>query len=427
MRNDPRSHGLWEQSAPPPPQTWPLTADIAADVVVIGAGYTGLSAALHLAETNASVVVLEAVEIGFGGSGRNVGLVNAGMWVMPDDLVGELGEVYGPRLLQLLGDAPNLVFDLIEKHAIPCESTRGGTLHCAVGAKGFAELQARTRQWQARGAPVHLLDAEEAARKTGTNIYTGALLDLRAGTIQPLAYARGLAVAAVQAGARIFTSSPVVDAQEVEGGWRVRTSSGSVQAKWVVVATNAYTTHVWPQIRAELVLFPYFNLATRPLGDNLRNTILPQRQGAWDTRQILSSFRLDQQGRLIFGSVGALRGPGRSIHPNWGRRALKRIFPQLSDVEFEFEWYGSIGMTSNNLPKFHRLGRNVISFSGYNGRGIAPGTTFGRTLAQLILGEIAEADLPLPVTEPEPIRYRAVQEAYYEVGAQIAHAASDRL
>ena len=426
MRNDPRSHGLWEHSAPPPPQTSPLTADITADVVVIGAGYTGLSAALHLAETNASVVVLEAVEIGFGGSGRNVGLVNAGMWVMPDDLAGELGEVHGPRLLKLLGDAPSLVFDIIEKHAIACESTRNGTLHCAVGAKGLAELRLRARQWQARGAPVQLLDAEEAARKTGTNIYTGALLDLRAGTIQPLAYARGLAAAAVQAGARIFTSSPVVDAQEIEGGWLVRTSGGSVRAKWVVVATNAYTTNVWPQIRAELVHLPYFNLATKPLGDNLRNAILPQRQGAWDTKQILSSFRLDQQGRLIF-SVGALRGPGRSIHPNWGRRALKRIFPLLSDVEFEFEWYGSIGMTGNNLPKLHWLGRNVISFSGYNGRGIAPGTTFGRTLARLILGEIAEADLPLPLTDPAPIRYRAVQEAFYEVGSQIAHATSDRL
>jgi glycine/D-amino acid oxidase-like deaminating enzyme len=426
MRSDPRSHGLWEHSAPPPPHTSSLTADITADVVVIGAGYTGLSAALHLAEADSSVIVLEAVEIGFGGSGRNVGLVNAGMWVMPDDLAGELGEVYGPRLLRLLGDAPSLVFDLIEKHAIPCESTRNGTLHCAVGAQGLDELQARARQWQARGAPVHLLDAEEAARKTGTSIYTGALLDLRAGTIQPLAYARGLAAAAVQAGARIFTSSPVVNAQEVEGGWRVRTSSGSVQAKWVVVATNAYTTNVWPQIRAELVHLPYFNLATRPLGDNLRNAILPERQGAWDTRQILSSFRLDEQGRLIFGSVGALRGPGRSIHPNWGRRALKRIFPQLSDVDFEFEWYGSIGMTRDNLPKLHWLGRNVISFSGYNGRGIAPGTTFGRALARLILGEMAEADLPLPFTDPAASRYRAVQEAYYEIGAQIAHVASDR-
>lgn len=427
MKNDPRSHGLWERSAPPAPQATQLLGDLSADVVVIGAGFTGLSAALHLAKAGASVVVVEGEEIGFGGSGRNVGLVNAGMWVMPDDLPGELGEVYGNRLLHLLGEAPRLVFELVEQHAIPCEIERSGTLHCAVGAKGLAELRERARQWQARGAPVHLLDAHETARKVGTNAYSGSLLDLRAGTIQPLAYARGLAAAAIGAGARIFTSSLVLDAEEVDGGWQARTSGGSIRAKWVIVATNAYTGDVWPQIRTELVHLPYFNLATKPLRSSLRNTILPERQGVWDTNEILSSFRFDQQGRLVFGSVGALRGAGQTIHPKWARRALRRLFPQLADIEFEYEWYGSIGITSNNLPRFHRLARNVVSFSGYNGRGIAPGTTFGRTLARLVLGEIAEADLPLPLTDPEPVRYRAIREAYYEIGAQIAHVATARL
>ena len=121
MRNDPRSHGLWERSAPPAPPTGSLSDHLVADVVVIGAGYTGLSAALHLAETKASVVAVEAAEVGFGCSGRNVGLVNAGLWMMPDALVSELGEVYGARLLELLGEAPSLVFGLIEKHAITCE------------------------------------------------------------------------------------------------------------------------------------------------------------------------------------------------------------------------------------------------------------------------------------------------------------------
>jgi glycine/D-amino acid oxidase-like deaminating enzyme len=427
MRDDPRSHGLWERSAPPAPPTSGLASDLTADVVVVGAGFTGLSAALYLAEAGSSVVVLEGMEIGFGGSGRNVGLVNAGMWVMPDDVVAELGEFYGTRLLRLLGDAPSLVFELVEKHTIGCEVERNGTLHCAVGAKGLAELQERARQWQARGAPVYLLDAAQTARKVGTDAYSGSLLDLRAGTIQPLAYVRGLAAAAIKLGAQIFTSSPVVDARDVDGGWVVRTSGGSVRAKWVIVATNAYTTNMWPQLRAELVHLPYFNLATKPLADPLRRTILPGRQGVWDTKKILSSFRFDRQGRLVFGSVGALRGPGRTIHPNWARRALGKLFPQLADVEFDYEWYGSIGLTKNSLPKFHRLARNVLSFSGYNGRGIAPGTTFGRTLARLVLGEITEADLPLPLTDPEPIRYRAVKEAYYEVGAQIAHAAAARL
>ena len=421
MRDDPRSHGLWERSAPPPPPTASLQGERVVDVAVIGAGYTGLSAALHLAEGGASVAVLEAVDIGFGGSGRNVGLVNAGMWVMPDDLPKALGEVYGARLLDLLGGGPGVVFDLVARHGIACEAERAGTLHCGVGPKGVAELRERARQWQARGAPVHLLDAEETARKTGTTAYAAGLLDARAGTIQPLAYARGLATAAIAAGAVIHTGSPVTGVADEGTGWRLQTPGGTVRAGWVIVATNAYTSAVWPEIRAELVRLPYFNMATPPLGDNLRRSILPERQGMWDTREILSSYRFDRAGRLVVGSVGALRGPGVPIHRDWGRRAMTRLFPQLRGVGFETMWYGTIGMTENNLPRFHRLARNVVSFSGYNGRGIAPGTVFGRCLADLVLGRIAEADLPLPVSDPAPAPRRAVREAYYEVGASLAH------
>lgn len=427
MKNDPRSHGLWERSAPPAPATTPLAGDAEADVAVIGAGFTGLSAALHLAEGGASVVVLEGEEIGFGGSGRNVGLVNAGMWVMPDELPSVLGDVHGQRLLDLLGNAPSVVFDLVKRHGMACEAEHRGTLHCAVGPQGFWELRERERQWKERGAPVQLLGPEETARKVGTTAYAGSLLDLRAGTIQPLAYARGLAAAAITAGAVVHTASPVVSATDEGRAWRLRTPGGTVRAAQVIVATNAYTSGVWPELRGELVHLPYFNMATKPLGEDLRRSILPERQGAWDTREVLSSFRFDQQGRLVFGSVGALRGTGLPIHRDWGRRALAKLFPQLRGVTFETEWYGKIGMTADNLPRFHRLARNVVSFSGYNGRGIAPGTVFGRCLAQLALGSVSDADLPLPVTAPEPARHRVAKEAYYEVGAQIAHIAGARL
>lgn len=161
MRNDPLSHGLWEKTAPPAPQTETLSGDARAQVAIVGGGYTGLSAALFLAEAGTDVVLLEAEEIGFGGSGRNVGLVNAGMWVMPDDLPGILGETYGERLLDLLGDAPRVVFDLAMQHGMACEAMPVGTLHCAVGESGLAQLGERARQWQARGAPVRLLDREE--------------------------------------------------------------------------------------------------------------------------------------------------------------------------------------------------------------------------------------------------------------------------
>ena len=421
MNGDPLSHGLWERTAPPAPPTAKLEFEVDCDVAIVGAGYTGLSAALHAAEGGATVAVLDGAEIGFGGSGRNVGLVNAGMWVAPDELQATLGDKYGKALLSLLGDAPRAVFELVDKHKIACEVERAGTLHCAVGNSGFAELKERERQWRARGAPVRLLDKAEAAAKIGAKGYAGALLDERAGTIQPLAYARGLADAAIAAGARVFSSSPVLDCRADGDRWILRTPLGAARAKWVLVATNAYTVAPWAELRAELTHLPYFNVATVPFDAATRRAILPGRQGCWDTRQILSSFRFDQAGRLVFGSVGALRGTGLPIHRAWARRALAKLFPALAGVAFEGEWYGMIGMTADHLPRFHRLGRNVVSFSGYNGRGIAPGTVFGRCLADLALGTIGEADLPLPVTEPKTAHLRHAAEAFYEVGAQAAH------
>ncbi len=429
MNDDPRSHGLWEASAPPAPETRPLVEELGVDVAIVGGGYTGLSAALHLQLAGASTAVLEAAEIGFGGSGRNVGLVNAGMWTMPSTLAGTLGDVHGQRLLTLLGNGPDLVFELVERHAIDCQAVRDGTLHCAVGSTGLKNIEQRAREWQARGAPVSLLDAVETARRTGTRRYRGALLDLRAGTIQPLAYVRGLAHAAIGAGARVHTRTRVQGAEDLGSHWRLRTDTGAtLKAQWVVVATNAFTEAVgaWSALRTELVHLPYFNMATAPLPARLLETVLPGREGAWDTPEILTSFRLDQAGRLVLGSVGALRGRGANIHRNWGRRALVKLFPQLEGIAFQHEWYGWIGMTADALPRFHRLARNTVSFSGYNGRGIATGTTFGRELARLVTGEVSEGDLALPVTPTAKVPLRAVKERYYEVGAQLAHLASGR-
>ncbi|NKK98105.1 FAD-dependent oxidoreductase [Rhizobium leguminosarum bv. viciae] len=426
MLNDPRSHGLWEKTAPEAPTTSPLDGAMSADVVIVGGGYTGLSSALHLAEAGSKVVLLEAKEIGFGGAGRNVGLINAGMWVMPNDLPDVLGPVHGERLLDLLGNAPTLVMELIDKHQIACELERNGTLHCAVGADGLKEIEARAAQWSARGAAVTLLDAAETAKRIGSDAYTGSLLDKRAGTLQPLAYARGLAHAAVKSGVAIHTSSPVIATERNGGCWTVKTASGEVSADWIIVATDAYSTGPWEQVRSEQVRLPYFNFATVPLGYNLRQSILPEREGAWDTKEILSSFRMDQAGRLVFGSVGALRNAGLAVHKGWAKRALKRLFPDIGDVEFECGWYGQIGMTDNALPRFHKFAPGVVGFSGYNGRGIAPGTVFGRTLAEHILGRLPEADLPLPLTSPTEPSFRALKEIWYEAGAQVAHFADAR-
>jgi glycine/D-amino acid oxidase-like deaminating enzyme len=426
MQDDPRSHGLWERTAPAAPATEKLAADLKVDVAIVGGGYTGLSAALHLARAGVAVALIESAEVGFGGAGRNVGLVNAGMWVMPSTLVSTLGDVYGERLLTLLGNAPSVVFDLIRQHGIECEAERAGTLHCAFGQSGLAEITARAEQWRKRGAEVELLDADRAAKKLGTSKYAGALLDRRAGTIQPLAYARGLANAALKAGARIFTRSPVRTIDRKEGRWQVHCEDAVISADWVIVATDAYGTGPGLPVRKEQVLLPYFNFATTPLPPEMRATILPEKQGAWDTQLVMTSFRMDQAGRLVFGSIGALRGTGLVVHRSWAHRALRKLFPSIGEVVFEAEWFGMIGMTNNNLPRFHKYADRMIGFSGYNGRGIAPGTTFGRTLAQYVTGEIRDGDLPLPATPIEKANFRTAKQMFYEVSSQLAHIVSAR-
>ena len=421
MLNDRRSHGLWERTAPPPPGTETLARDIDADVAIVGAGYTGLSTALHLSERGFDVVVLDAVEIGYGAAGRSTGLVNAGLWVMPSVLKQTLGPVYGGRVLDLLRDSPRVVFEIVDKHNIPCELKRSGTIHCGAGEKGAAEIRERARQWQALGAPVQVLDGEEMRAKTGTSVYPAGLLDLRAGTIQPLAYVRGLGRAAIAAGARVFTGSPVERIAREGGVWRLTTQAGSVRAKWAVLSTDTYTSRIVPELRGEQVVVPFFHVATAPLSDNVRRTILPEGQGAFDTRTVLGAFRTDDAGRLRVGSAGALRGTGAAIHRRWALRHIRALFPHVGEVTFEHEWYGRIGMTNDHLPRFHAPAANMIALAGYNGRGIAPGTVFGRELARHIAGEVSRDGMFLPVTSPRDARFRAIRENYYEIGSQIAH------
>ena len=345
---------------------------------------------------------------------------------MPDDVANSMGSVFGERLLRQLAEAPRLVFEIIERLAIDCQPMRNGTLHCAVGRQGFWEISKRAQQWQARGAAVQLLDAARAERHIGSAAYAGALLDSRAGTIQPLAYVRGLAKGAMRQGARFHVRSPVLNCEDLGSHWRINTAQGSVVAPWVIVATDAYSHDMVPNLKREQIMLPYFNLATRPLSVSARQTILPHGQGVWDTNRILSSFRLDNLGRLVFGSVGALRGSGTPVHRNWARRELTRIFPELGKVEFEYGWYGMIGMTDDALPHLHMHARNMVSISGYNGRGIAPATTFGRDLARLTTGEIGITDLALPLTSMKTTSFRTLKGAFYEVGAQVAHCFGSR-
>ncbi|KQW62366.1 FAD-binding oxidoreductase [Ensifer sp. Root127] len=414
---------LWHATAPAAPDTRPLARDLTTDVAIIGGGFTGLSAALHLAEKGVKATAIEAKMIGFGGSGRNVGLVNAGMWVKPDDLIATLGLEAGNRLLGELGDGPAMVYALVEKHGISCEAVRNGTLHMAVGAEGLKDISDRETQWKKRGAPVEVLSAERSSALSGAEGFSGALLDRRAGTIQPLAYARGLARAALAAGAEIYTDTALVGAERKGETWVLRAGQNIVRAKQVILATNAYggmfAETPWQEHTQELTILPYFQFATNPLPEKVASRILPERQGTWDTGLVMTSFRMDQQNRLIFGSIGRLDAMAEGTHRAFAARSVRKLFPYIGDFRFEYWWDGRIGMTTNNLPAMHALAPNVVSVSGYNGRGIAPGTVFGKALADHVTGQTSA--IPLAETPVTPDTWRSVKSAFYHAGAQAKH------
>ncbi|WP_298852304.1 FAD-binding oxidoreductase [uncultured Ruegeria sp.] len=416
--NDPE-HALWRTTCAEAVTAPPLTADATVDLAVIGGGYTGCSAALAAARAGASVCLLEAQEIGYGGSGRNVGLVNAGLWLPPVDIRAHIGTEVGDRLIDLLAKAPSDVFSLIEEHGIACEPVRNGTLHCAHSASGLKDLQKRHEQLRVVGAPVELVSADQAFERTGSAAFHGALFDPRAGTIQPLAYAVGLARAASQVGAQIHAQSPVQAMQHQGSQWVLTTPGGKVRAKSVIQATNAYHLAL-PDTAPAYVPVYYFQYATTPLSHNLRASILPQEEGCWDTGLVMTSFRLDQAGRMIIGGMGDLGNAGQGAHSGWVRRKLAELYPQLADQPFEQGWHGRIAMTSDHIPKITQIGPNALAAHGYSGRGIGPGTVFGRMMAESLLADDLSL-LPVPAVSEHHESWTRVRRAFFESGAALTH------
>lgn len=383
------------------------------DIAIVGAGFTGLSAALHAAELGLSAHVLEAEKPGFGGSGRNVGLVNAGIWLPPAEVRDKMGETQGAKFLKAFGEAPSRVFDLIEKHQIRCEVTRTGTLHAAHGPSGLRDLQGRHAEWQRMGEPVDLLDRAAMTRLTGTDAFHGGLLDHRAGTINPMGYCRGLARAALAHGAEISTGVTVTGLARKAGQWRVTTDQGTLLARHVILATNAYTDTLWPGLQRSFTPIHFFQLATPPLGPEAAH-ILPERQGLWDTGRVMMSLRRDAQDRLVIGSMGTVFGDAkRGLSRRWARKKLAQLFPDLGPFEFDEAWHGQIAMTPDHFPRICALDEGLYTAIGYNGRGITTGTLFGRAMVDLIAGSPAEI-LPLPLSDPAPVTGAPILSRLYQ-------------
>ena len=412
---------LWDITADESDVDSPMEGDVETDVAIVGGGFTGLSTALHAAERGIDCHVLEAQRIGHGGSGRNVGLLNPGVWLPPWDVRARLGEEQGAVLTKVLGDGPAYVMSLIERHQIRCELTRSGTIHAAHSERGFRDLARRGEEWQRLGAPVELLSRAEASEKIGSNAYRGGLLDRRAGTINPMGYVRGLARAALSAGARISTGVTARALRRDGDKWIVETDRGRVSAQAVVLGTNAYTDDLWPGLNRTFTIIHYFQVATVPLGGRA-HSVLPERQGLWDTAPFMLAVRRDAFDRLIVGSMGRVYGGERGLSRRWAARSLQRVFPSVGKVEFEKAWFGQIAMTPDHLPRIHRLADGLYTPIGYNGRGIAPGTVFGRAMAELLAGG-TEEDLPLPVTEPTRDGLAPIKSRFYRLAFAAGQAA----
>lgn len=411
---DTASISLWDRTAAEPHvHADPMPSKVV-DVAIVGGGFTGLSTALHCSLKGLNAHVFEANDIGFGGSGRNVGLVNAGIWLPPSKVKTALGTTYGPRFLKRFGDGPSVVFDLIEKYQIRCEATRTGTIHAAHAPSGFKDLKDRHAEWNRMGEPVDLLDRDQVAELTGSRAFHGGLLDHRAGTINPMGYARGLARSARAAGAQITTRVNVNSLNRQETRWLVDTDQGLVEARAVVLGTNAYTDTLWPGLKGAFTMIHYFQLSTEPLGE-AADHILPGRQGMWDTAPVMFSFRKDAENRLLIGSMGKVLGSTeRGISQAFARKRLKKLFPDLADVKFEEAWHGQIAMTPDHLPRIHQLADGLWTPIGYNGRGITTGTLFGQSIADLLTG-MDPVDLPMPMTDVAAAPRGALMSKVYDL------------
>jgi glycine/D-amino acid oxidase-like deaminating enzyme len=399
----PLEESLWSVTAPPAPDCPALTGNPETDFAIVGAGYCGLSAALHLAEAGKAVTVLEAHEPGWGASGRNAGHCTPD-WTYhtPDGVAARYGPDYGERLNDFQSGAGALVFGLIERHDIDCDARQAGTV--SVVRKGddktLADCRAKAEQWTRRGKAVELLDEAGVAAQVGSDRFQAALMFHEGGNLQPLSFSRGLAVAAQKAGATIHGHTPVSGIRRDGNGWRLTTANGDVRARQVLLATNAHRSALWPGL--DTAYYPVASAlgATQPVAPEIRGRMLPHRQSFAELGSGFFFF-FDAAGRLVIGGGGGL-GVNNNARDSaaWLGRRLNGVFPYLGPISFDYFWNGWLDVSPTKLPGLHELADGLYTAVGFSGRGVPTATAMGREAAQYLAtgdaGAIAFPITPLP-------------------------------
>jgi len=390
----------YAETAQPLPLQPRAQGDMACDVCVIGGGFTGLSAALHLAERGYDVILLEGQRLGFGASGRNGGQVGTGQRQDQDWLEGKLGKSMARALWDLSLESVALVRDLAARHA-PDAGFAPGIIHAAhkpgfvPDMHAYAEKMARDYGYD----QIRPLSRDEMRAMVGSPAYHGGEIDMGGGHLHPLRYALGLAQAAKAAGVRLHEQSRVVAMTKGDPAL-VETDNARITARFVALGCNGYLGGLEPQVAARVMPINNFIAATRRMTDTERRTIIRDNHAVADSKFVINYFRFSDDNRLLFGGGESY---GYRFPANIAatvRKPMEAIFPQLKGIEITHAWGGTLGITLNRMPHFERLSGNVLSASGYSGHGVAMGTLGGKLLAEAIAGQAERFDLMAGVPSP---------------------------
>jgi gamma-glutamylputrescine oxidase len=389
----------WYAATATPLGPFPVLAGAqVADVCVVGGGYMGLSAALHLAEAGHDVVLLEAHRVGFGASGRNGGQVGTGQRRDQDDLERMVGKGDARRLWDLAEDAKALVRDLITRHAMPVTFRPGVAHACRTEAEvrhghAYADLLARDYGY----TQTEMLDRQAIRRLIGSTAFAGGGIDRGAGHIHPLNFALGLAKAAQAAGVRVHE---MTEALQIRPGPKpvVQTTSGTITCNHVILAGNGYMAGLAPKYSAKVMPINNFIIASEPLEDRAKD-ILAEPVAVADTKFVVNYWRLSDDNRLLFGGAESYGYRFPDVIKAVTKPMLE-IYPQMRGVKIDYAWGGTLAITMNRMPAVMRLHPKVLAASACSGHGVAMATMTGRIMAHAITTQSAQFDLLASLPKP---------------------------